>query len=1175
MRLRAKLVILGAGITVPLTIALALALDTRLWRDRLISLQESVVTQLESVEFSLRTLLQNVENDVSVLAANRTVRTRDDHDFTSFLDADEATFLYDYGPVEREIIHLFSTYRTTHPYVSSVYMGRENGTFVRSHQRARPTRYDPRERVWYTLAKDNQDTVARTDAYAALTTDDVNIGFVRALVDEDGTFYGVVGIDITLVDLTRYISNYDLSPGGKLVLVDQAGTVLAGPDRDARGQSITRYSPRLTDYVSGADMRGTTPAERGPPAEALELVDGRYFVYPHVIDEVGWTILAMVSHQALERQIRPAVLTAVIGAASGMVLLSSLTLLGLTILVTHPLKRLTDETNHITRTSALDRRVDVRTRDEIGVLGRSFNGMIISLGQARDSLKTAQVALEEHRDHLEDLVEQRTRELQVVNRRLETAQQAMAAARQAAEDANKAKGDFLANMSHEIRTPMNAVIGFAQLALKTEMSAQQRDYLSKIQNAGVSLLGVINDILDFSKIEAGKLEMEHVDFSLDLVLETVTTFASQGALKGGLELLFNVPDDVPAYLVGDPHRLGQVLINLVANAVKFTREGEIELRVTQSERAGDKVKLRFAVRDTGIGMSAEQCARLFQPFQQADSSTTRRFGGTGLGLSIVRRIVEMMSGQIWVDSEPGKGSTFQFTAWFGLPSAERRRRRAIPSRLENMRVLVVDDNAVAQAVLLGILQSMRFRALAVSSGVEAIEAVASADADEPFGMVLVDVAMPGMDGVEATRRIVSSSVRLQPVVLLMGSTAEDESLRRRATEAGGRAVLAKPVTASTLFDAIVQAFAEPGAGAGAGAEPAVNQGRGGQLAGARVLLVEDNVLNQQIATELLRYAGIDVTVASNGREAVEKVEAATTPYDIVLMDIQMPEVDGYEATRRIRSREHNHGLPIVAMTAHALVEERQKAIDSGMNDHISKPIDPDVMFETLRRYIRRSRSPAPPAAEAQRPNTAAAPPDIQGLDTAGALRRVAGNTALYLDLLGRFTQGHADAPARVRAALEAGDRTTAERIAHTVRGVAGNIGATRVQLAAGELEAALAKGEDTAAVAERLAHFDTEMAASAAAIRAGLDATPRPPAGASVVGADKETVADIWTRLTEYAAENDSEALEYLESRRAVLAAACPAPLLERLFSSLRRYDFAAALQDLRRLKEGPPRGSA
>ncbi|MGA2639554.1 MAG: ATP-binding protein [Spirochaetia bacterium] len=385
------------------------------------------------------------------------------------------------------------------------------------------------------------------------------------------------------------------------------------------------------------------------------------------------------------------------------------------------------------------------------------------------------------------------------------AQETIEKARQAAEDANTSKSDFLANMSHEIRTPMNAVIGFSDLALKTDLTPRQKDYVSKIHNAGVSLLGLINDILDFSKIEAGRLEMEQVDFSLEQVLETVTSFASQNAYAKGLELLLNVSKHIPLDLVGDPHRLGQVLINLLSNSVKFTQTGEVELRATLSEKTGEKVKLRFSVRDTGIGMTPEQCVKLFQPFTQADSSTTRKYGGTGLGLSIVRRIVEMMSGQIWVESEPAKGSKFIFTAWFGLGSKAKSISHSLPAVLEGMHALVVDDNAMAREVMQNILQSLHFRAHAVGSGEEAVESVIQGDRSDPFGLVLMDCTMQGMDGIEATRRIMKEgSVKRPPAVLVLSPSGAGEEERARALEAGASILLLKPVTPSTLYDAIIR-----------------------------------------------------------------------------------------------------------------------------------------------------------------------------------------------------------------------------------------------------------------------------------------------------------------------------------------------------------------------------------
>jgi PAS domain S-box-containing protein len=752
------------------------------------------------------------------------------------------------------------------------------------------------------------------------------------------------------------------------------------------------------------------------------------------------------------------------------------------------------------------------------------------------------------------------------------AQEAIERARQAAEDANKAKSDFLANMSHEIRTPMNAVIGLAGLALKTNLTPRQKDYVSKIHNAGVSLLGLINDILDFSKIEAGRLEMELVDFSLEQVLESVSSVAGQNASAKGLELLLNVSEDIPLDLAGDPHRLGQVLVNLLSNSVKFTEAGEVELRVTTSETTGEKVKLRFSVRDTGIGMTSEQVAKLFRPFTQADSSTTRKYGGTGLGLSIVRRIVEMMSGQVWVESEPGHGATFVFTAWFGLGSKRQPVSHALPEKLVGMRALVVDDNASAREVMHTMLQSLRFKTQSVSSGEEAVDLVVREGADDPFGLILMDDKMPGIDGIEAARRIMNAALAHTPVVLVLSSSSAGEEERERALAAGAAAVLAKPVTPSTLFDAVIGIFAPPLLGERS--EPSTPREQDHPLEGVRVLVAEDNEINQQIATELLTSAGMDVVVAENGREAVDKVLHGTDSFDMVLMDIQMPEMDGYEATRLIRADPRFVDLPIIAMTAHALVQERQKAANAGMTDHISKPIDPQAMFETLRRRNPRARSRVSPEAPTAAPAETIATPEIPGLDVTGAIRRVAGNTRLYLDLLRRFVAGQQDAADRIRAALNSKDAALAERTAHSVKGISGNLGAVDAQAAAAELETAIRERYPESRIQEALSHFSSALEATMSRIRSGIGAAPQPAAAAEAKKLGPSALRQVLKKLTQYSTDSDSEASEYLESVRDGLYSSIPSADFQQLETAVNAYNFEAALDTLRRLSasaEDPP----
>ena len=739
-------------------------------------------------------------------------------------------------------------------------------------------------------------------------------------------------------------------------------------------------------------------------------------------------------------------------------------------------------------------------------------------------------------------------------------------AQKAADDANRAKSSFLANMSHEIRTPMNAVIGFANLALKTELTARQRDYVSKIHNAGVSLLGLINDILDFSKIEAGRLSIEEVDFSLDGVVENVVAAAAHDAAQKGLELLINIPRDIPQDLVGDPHRLGQVLVNLVGNAMKFTETGEVEVRVALLERTGEKVKLSCTVRDTGIGMSEDQMASLFQPFSQADSSTTRRYGGTGLGLSITRHLVEMMGGQIWVESAVAKGTSFTFTAWFGL-AAGKPQRHVMPRRLDGMRVLVVDDNASAREVLQEVLSSLRFRVVTAESGEEGVSAARAADADDPFGLVVMDWKMPGIDGIEATRRITArGALTNPPVVFLLSASGAGEGERARALQAGAADFLTKPVTPSTLVDALLKAFAPEVVPAMRNAPKESNEARA--LLGAQVLLVEDNEINQQIALELLRGAGVRVTLARNGREAYEMLGGAEGRFDLVLMDIQMPEMDGYEATRRIRSQTWGTDIPIIAMTAHALVEEREKAMQAGMNDHISKPIDPDAMFATIHRYYGQGASP-----EALKGGGVSVPrqnepllPSIEGVDVTSGLARVAGNRGLYIDLLRRFISSQAEIAREIATTLERNDRETAERLAHTLKGTAGNLGVSPVQAIAARLEQQIRGRETVEKIEESLALLEPVLRSTVERIQAALpDKEARKDTGDRwKEPGDLQHALDRISALIE---ENDSEALDLFETMSGSLAAVSDPGDVTELRERLHAYDFKSAFSLLNHIR--------
>ena len=746
-------------------------------------------------------------------------------------------------------------------------------------------------------------------------------------------------------------------------------------------------------------------------------------------------------------------------------------------------------------------------------------------------------------------------------------------AKSEAEEATLMKSMFLANMSHEIRTPMNAIIGMAHLALKTDLTPKQRDYVGKVHNAGISLLGIINDILDFSKIEAGKLSIETTDFRLDEMLTSVVNLTGQKAHEKGLEFLIDAPSSVPQNLRGDPLRLSQILTNLLSNSIKFTENGEVRLKVELLEQTGESLELKFAVQDTGIGMTPEQAARLFQPFTQADMSTTRKHGGTGLGLTISRRLVELMGGRIWLESEAGVGSSFFFTVRLGV-GTEKGTGRIIPAVLDGLKVLVVDDNSAAREIMVDSLSPVVRKVDAVSSGPEAVAAITEQDAVEPYDVVFMDWRMPGMDGMQATRLIKGNmALGKQPSVIIVTAFGREE-VREEAESLNVSDFLVKPVTKSMLVDSLMNVFA-PGAQASGELESAV-QDQGKRLQGARILLTEDNEINQQIAVELLEGVGATVDVANNGREAVERLTGAATPYDFVLMDLQMPEMDGYQATAKIRSISRLDKLPIIAMTAHATIEERQRCLESGMNDHISKPIDPVAMYDTLARYYRSGTNPAAvsaaPSAAAPGAPPAAAPaavptgpvPPVEGVNTADGLRRVAGNTKLYLSLLRRFSAQQADAVAQIEASLAAGDPATAERLAHTLKGVAGNIGAGPVQAQAGAVESAIRKGLSAGDIAGLLAELRPTLQALVAAIAEAL--APEPPAASETAAVNWTEAKPVIARLEALLAEDDAEASELFSESGDLLRAALGAAAAK-IERSLRDYDFENALAQLREAK--------
>ena len=654
------------------------------------------------------------------------------------------------------------------------------------------------------------------------------------------------------------------------------------------------------------------------------------------------------------------------------------------------------------------------------------------------------------------------------------------AAKTVAEDATRAKSEFLANMSHEIRTPMNAILGMLYLALKSDLTPSQHNYLAKAQGAAHSLLGIINDILDFSKIEAGKLEIDSTEFGLDAVLEKLTDAIGYQSENKGIEFLIRYDAAIPPVLVGDPLRLGQILLNLCGNAVKFTEQGEVELGFRCVAVNETDLTMQVHVRDTGIGMSREIQDKLFEKFTQADQSTTRRFGGTGLGLAISKNLVELMGGRIWVeDSQPGKGTTVCFTIQLKIAQQALARRRELVgqtgSLLKGVRILVVDDNDVSCEIMAEMLRYFHVDADTAPNGPAALAVLENA-ANPPYDLVLMDWRMPGMNGNEATRRIRSDpAITHRPKVVMVTAYGREDVIQS-AEQAGVDGFLIKPVSPSTLLDTILSTL---GRGRILGEDeqqrsaPRDLSGNG-RLAGARLLLVEDNDINREFATELLRSEGIEVDEAVNGQEAVEKVQRRE--YDAVLMDIQMPVMDGLEAARHIRALGQMAGgarlatLPIIAMTALAMVQDAEKTRAAGMNDHISKPVEPDSLMSVLAQWVRRPAHRAGAVAPAMVSTRLAAqlPPEmlaLKSLDTSEGVRRIGGKIGAYRRQLRRFRANYADAVAELQGLAMNQGTSRAEEYCHALKGVTGNIGALALYAKVTEIDAELKQGNQLNATA--------------------------------------------------------------------------------------------------------------